>query len=281
MKTDRTLYSKHFILLSILFILGNTCIIAPVKNANKYNFFSFLICCFIGTVLAFIFYYIPINKLTVMPVVLLGFYCIGDTFITFIRFINNNLLQSTPKFFIALPFLLILVYISFKKSDTLYKFSLISGVLTLAVILLFFFSTITDFNIKNIIIYKLPDFDNFLVQSSFYFKTVVLPLAILGVFAKGESIKKGDFIVGICGGFIFLAVIILNSVLLFGIEFSAFLKYPYSSAGSTVTFGNLFTRLDGFLYFVYSATAIVKCAVGIFTIKKSVSCLRCRFILLI
>ena len=66
-----------------------------------------------------------------------------------------------------------------------------------------------------------------------------------------------------------LGITILNSVLLFGIEFSGVLDYPYSSAGSTVTFGNLFTRMDGFLYFVYLASCIVKCAVGIFVIKKS------------
>ncbi|MBQ4119160.1 MAG: GerAB/ArcD/ProY family transporter [Clostridia bacterium] len=198
-------------------------------------------------------------------------FTVGDTFISFVRFISNNLLPSTPRLFILLPFGLLLVYLSFKKANTLFKFSLICGFLSVAVVVFFFLSTFKDFNFKNIFIYKLPSLNTLFSQSIFYFKSLVIPSIALGVFARHEKIKKGVLLGGLSLGLLCLAVTILNSVLLFGIKFSGQLSYPYSAAGSTVTFGNLFTRLDGFLYFVYSATCITKCAVGIFIIIVIVS----------
>ena len=262
-------YNKHFIMLSLLFILGNACITAPVNNADKYNFLVFLICGFVALFFASLAYLIPINKLTALPIFALCLFTVGDTFISFIKFISENLLPETPRFYILLPFALILVYLGFKREDTLFKFSLICGVLSVAVVIFFFLSTFKDFEFKNIFIYELPPLDTVFSQSVFYFKSIIIPSLLLGVFAKQEGIKKGVLLGGVSLGLLCLAVTVLNSVLLFGIKFAGFLNYPYSMAGSTVTFGNLFTRLDGFLYFVYSATSLSKCAVAIFITKKS------------
>ncbi len=272
---NKALYSKHFLMLSLLFILGNACIVSPVEGADKYNFFVFLVSCLLSMALAFVAYFIPINRVSVIPIYLLCFYVFGDSLIIFLKFISDSLLSNTSKLFTVLPLIVVLVYLAFKKKDTLFKFTLICGVFTLAVILFFFLATLKDFNVKNIIIYKLPSLDNLFFQSIFYIKTLSLPSVLLGIFAKQEKIKKGILIGGLGLGLLCFAVTVLNSVLLFGIEFSGRLDYPYSAAGSTVTFGNLFTRLDGFLYFVYAATCITKCTIAIFTIKKSASEIGC------
>ncbi len=271
---NKLYYTKHFVMLSVLFVLGNACITAPVKTADKYNFFVFLVSCVIGVIFAFTGYFIPVNKLTLIPIYLLCFFTLGDSLISFIKFISDNLLPDTSRFFILLPFVLILVYLGFKRTDTLFKFSLICGFLSAVVIVFFFLATFKDFDFENIYIKKLPDLDKLYFQIGFYFRSLIIPAALLGVFARAEGIKKKTLLCGLGLGFLCLAVTILNSVLLFGIEFSGALKYPYSSAGSTVTFGNLFTRLDGFLYFVYSATCTVKCTLAIFTAKKSVLMLK-------
>jgi len=262
-------YSKHFIALSALFVQGNACITVPVKNANEFNFLAFMVACIVATVVYFTAYGMPINKITILPVWLLGLYCIADAFITFIKFISNNLLPETQRFLIILPFVIILFYIGFQKTDALFKFSLLCGGVSVAVILLFFLSTAKDFKVQNIFIYELPTFTTLYKQAVPYLKSIVLPSVLLGLFAKEECIKKSTAAIGLITGFILFGICFLNSVLLFGIGFSGTLDYPYSSAGSTVTFGYLFTRLDGFLYFLYLATCVVKSAVGIFAIKKS------------
>lgn len=263
------LYTKHFIALTALFVLGNACIIAPEKNADRFNFLAFMISCVIAVLVYFISCYIPINKITVIPVWLLSFYCIADAFITFIKFISYDLLPETHKFLIILPIAAILIYIGFQRSDMLFKFSLLCGISALAVILFFFVSTAKDFNVRNIYIYELPHIGTLCKQMMPYLKSIVLPTVLISFFAREERMKRGTVVCGLLFGFLAFGTCLLNSVLLFGIEFSGVLNYPYSSAGSTVTFGYLFTRLDGFLYFVYLVTCTVKCAVGIFVIKKS------------
>ena len=269
MKTFNNLYNKHFIALTVLFVLGNACITTPQKNADRFNFLAFMISCVIAVLVYLIACFIPINRITVIPVWLLGFYCISDAFITFVKFISYDLLPQTQRFLIILPIALLLIYIGLQKSDVLYKFSLLCGVLSVAVILFFFISTAKDFNVKNIFIYKLPRMDALYRQVLPYLKSIALPAILLSFFAREENIKKSTALCGLAFGFLAFGICLLNSVLLFGIEFSGVLDYPYSSAGSTVTFGNLFTRMDGFLYFVYLATCVAKCAVGIFVIKKS------------
>lgn len=262
-------YKKHFLALSALFVLGNAVITAPKTNANQFNFLGFLVAGIISSAVYFLVYLLPFGKVTAVIFCLLALFCIGDTGISFIRFIHNNLLPETKPVLIVLPFILVLIFIAFKTREMLLKFSVVSFLPAVFVILFFFFSTLKDFNFKNIFIYELPSLEVFYKQALPYIKSITLPCALLAFFSKLSGFKKSQAVSGFVIGFVLLGITILNSVLLFGIEFSGVLDYPYSSAGSTVTFGNLFTRMDGFLYFVYLASCIVKCSVGIFVIKKS------------
>lgn len=259
-------FSKHFLGLSLLFVLGDAIIVAPHKNADIYNFLGFLIASLISVAVYFIMLNISNNIVNIF-VVLLSFYCMCEAFVTFIKFIKNDLLSKTAPFLIVSPLIIILIFIAYQQVSTLFKFSLISAAISLAVILLFFFSTFKDFNIQNIFIREIPSFQTVYKQTLPYIKSIVLPGILLAFFAKQEKIKKSVSVYGLLLGLIIFGICILNSVLLFGIEFAGRLDYPYASTGSTVTFGNLFFRMDGFLYFVYLASCVVKCSVAIFSIK--------------
>ncbi len=269
MKAENNFLNKHFVCLSALFVLGNGVITAPSQNANEYNFLSFLLCSVFAVIVTVIGFLIPLNKLTALFFVLLSFYCIGDAFITFVKFIKSNLLPTTPSFLIVLSFAVILIYAAFKQVSLLLKLSLLCFLGVLGVILLFFLATLKDFNVKNIFIYEIPNFNTVFKQMLPYLKTITLPSVLLPILARAEGVKKGANIIGLSLGCLLFGVCILNSVLLFGFPFAAQLPYPYSAAGSTVTFGNLFTRMDGLLYFVYLVSSFVKCVVGIEIIKKS------------
>lgn len=269
MKRSNSLYNKHFLCLAALFVLGNGVITAPFLSANRFSFLSFLLSFALAILVAFLAFFIPVNKLTTIPFILLSLYCVGDTGITFIKFIKANLLPKTAPFLIALPFILILGYMAFQRLSAVLKLCFVSFFVVLGVILLFFFATLKDFNIKNIFIYELPSVRLVLEQMYPFIKTVVLPILLLPVLAGDLAVKKGANVLGVAVGCALFGVCILNSVLLFGIDFAAALPYPYSAAGSTVTFGNLFTRMDGLLYFVYLVSCVTKCIVGIEVIKKS------------
>lgn len=250
-------------------MLGNVVITSPQKAANQYNFLAFLVSCVIATAVCICCFFVPFNKPISILLTVLAFYCLGESLVVFIEFIYLDLLPNTPPILIALPFVLMVIYFAFKSESVILKFALVSFVVCVAVIFLFFFATLKDFSLQNIFIKTLPDFYTLSEQISPYLKGFVLPVVLISFFAKLSNFKKSTALCGVWVGVLLLAVTILNSVLLFGVEFSARLDFPYSAAGSTVTFGNLFTRLDGFLYFVYLSSCLVKCAVSIAVIKKS------------
>lgn len=267
-KTDY--YSKHFIALSALFLLGNAVIGLPAKNADKYTFSALLISVLLSLALCFLIFFFKFSKPFKIIAFLLSFWAAGDTFLEFIQFISTALLPEIPKIFVILPFVFTAVYFCFKKTEVIFKFSLVSFAFSALSIVFFFCFTFKDFNFENIIIRSLPTAKNLLLQTLPYLKGVTLPSVLVCFFAKITQKPQKTALCGVALGGVCLGFCILNSVLLFGAEFSGALSYPYAQAISTVTLGNLFTRMDGFAYFIYFSSCLVKITVCVNIIKQSI-----------
>lgn len=269
-----SLFSRHFVALCTLFILGNAVINLPVKTANKFTFLGFLISFLISVVLWFLVFLIPLCKTLLFSAFLLAFWAAGDTFLEFLKFISATLLRDTAKFLIAIPLIFTIVLFCLKSKTVIFKFSLISACFSVLAVIFFFIFTAKDFETRNIIIKTLPSVKNLYIQTMPYIKTVTLPSLLLVLFAKITKNKKSTAFLGLLSGNILLASCILNSVLLFGSKFSGRLDFPYASAISTVTFGNLFTRMDGFAYFIYFASCVIKITVCVKIIAYCIKCLQ-------
>ncbi len=263
-------YNKHFLSAGVLFILGNAIISLPHQNADKFTFLGFLI----SFLISLLWCLIPVNNAVLIGASLLGVWAVGDTFIDFIKFISATLLKDSPKILIILPFLLTVIYFCNVKQNAFLKFSLISAVISVVAIFFFFGFTAPDFRVKNIIINSLPNMENLMLQIMPYLKKVTLPSVLLAVFAKTNNFSEKIAFCGVGLGNLLLAFCVLNSVLLFGNEFAGRLSYPYASAISTVTFGNLFTRMDGFAYFIYFASCLIKITISVSIIKATVRSLK-------
>ena len=89
----------------------------------------------------------------------------------------------------------------------------------------------------------------------------------LKFFFDDTRTKQGfsGVIIGAC----LLGMCILSPILLFGAQLSGQLDFPNSYAVSTVTVGRLFTRLDGFAYFVYFVSSVIKITVCISVVRES------------
>ncbi len=259
-------FSHHFLWLSALFILGQSIIVLPKINTNRLTFLGFLISAFLSFLLTF-----GVLKLDFLkyPVLLIAVFTIGDTLITFIRFISETLIDE-KNFFILVLFLIPLLYFCSRKSYELLNFSLISGIVCATLIVFFFFSTFKDFSFKNIYIYEFPSITDLFSQSLQYIKSVTLPITVLALFARQISIKKEAAVLGISLGSALLLLTVFNSILLFGTELSGEFSYPYADAISTVTFGKLFSRLDGFAYFIYFVSSLIKITVCVSTVKYEI-----------
>lgn len=257
-------FSHHFVWLSCLFILGGAVINLPFNSADKLTFLGFASAVLLTVPFLFAIYKFEFLK---YPVILLALYVAADTFAVFLNFISNSLLESNKNFWVLLLFLLPLLYFCFRKSTEIFNFSLICGAVCTFLIIFFFFSTFKDFDFKNIYINSFPNVKNLFGQTLPYIKTVTLPTAVLTLFAKNQNLQKTVAFSGIFIGSALLLISILNSILLFGCTMAGQLQYPYANAISTVTFGNLFSRLDGFSYFIYFVTALIKITVCVNVIK--------------
>lgn len=274
MKINSENQNKHFFAVSLLSVLGNTIITAPEKEIENFNFAVFLISEIFAVIVCYFTFFMPFNKITAIVILVLSFYCTAETFTGFVGFVYNDLLTEAYPFLIIVPFVIIIVFAARCKIEVFLKFSLVCLLPAIAIILFFFCATLSDFNIKNIFVLKFSNMGEILKQFFSVLKSIVFPGILAVFFAKDENTAEKSVLSGLFGGYILLGAVILNSVLLFGTDLAVALDYPYSSAGSTVTFGILFTRMDGVLYFLYFVTCFVKCVAGIFLIKKSIKLLR-------
>ena len=275
----KTSYFTHISALTSLFVLGNAVIILPMGKVNEFTFLSFLISAVFGIIL-----YFPASlcakKLlgeknhknqilkTVQIILLLALsvfaiFCVADAFSAFLNFVKVIILPNTATFFITLIFAVCVLYFALKKAENILKFFLIFAVLSGAIVLFFFFATSFDFNLRNIFIFRLPDLKTFLNQATEYVKNPVMPTLILPFYNMSvfENTKKGASLIGLLCGYILLGLCVIGSVLLFGANFAGDLEFPYFSASSTVSFGRLFTRLDGFCYFLFFIAVLARITV--------------------
>ncbi len=275
---NKTAFLPHITALSAIFILGNGVINFPLTGANEFSFISFLLSAVLlaGIYSAFSFLW---NKFNVTPCSDLFLKCIytvailavgifalfssAECFLDLTSFIAKIILPATPKFFIAVLFGWVIIYFSLKPKESLLKFSLVSIVLVTAVVLFFFIAPMDKYDLRNIFIFRLPKLEEVMVQGKPYFINPLLHSIILPVYLKlelGQSKTKQGFL-GVVLGSVLLGLCILSPILLFGSNVCGSLEFPFSSAVSTVTVGRLFTRLDGFAYFVYFVCALIKITV--------------------
>lgn len=278
-------FTPHIIAISALFVLGNGILSLPQNGADGFTFLAFLVSLplvfFIFWLASIIFMKISetnssssgIKKAVyIICLISAGIFALfsgANTFKAVTKFVSAVMLPETPMFLIVAVFLVAVIYFFFQNEKSILKFALISGVLTAAAVVFFFVAASDRYDLRNIFIFRLPSFRELFSQLKPYLINPVLQVLTLPVFLKGvlreNKLKSGFF--GVLAGGIFLGLGILSSVLLFSPEIAGELLFPFSSAVSTVTVGRLFTRLDGFAYFVYFVCSLSKITVCVFSVR--------------
>ena len=188
----------------------------------------------------------------------------GLAFSEYTDFIYGAVMTRADMWVIKAVFAFCVYFFAVSKKTAIYKFSLLAAVLASTVFIILFFLSAKTFDTHNLRgVFSITDFS--LAQTADYFVKMFLP-TVLCIMFIGKSDKKLSVFSAILGALysiVLCLVVILDSVLSFGLPFAAKLSYPYISDISTVTVGSLFTRMDGFAYFAFFACYIVKCGVYI------------------
>lgn len=295
MNKENTVFYKSFLACCSVFVIGNGIIVLPNNTADKFTFLGFILSAVIGILIILLLN--PLANLilreknrlnyfekTLKTVVLLclsvyGLFTLADTFTDFTRFVSNHIINELSLGVITVFFTVAIVIFAFKRQENIQKFALLCLVFIIPLVVFFFFAVWENFDFKNIVLKQLPDYSQLTNSIKPYIYKVTLPVILLPfyrhlVFGKKHS---SSCLIGVSIGFGVLCICILSSVLLFSPLLAGRLSYPYASAISTVTVGNLFTRMDGFSYFIYFASAITKINVCIYVSKKSLEEIRNLF----
>lgn len=268
-KVNRDFYS-HTVAISSFFIIGQFIISLPFIK-SFYSLLGFLISAAIGVL--FCFFVIPLVKKVVnikiilMATSVLCAFILANTFKTFCDFVSSVLYENY--FITVILFSFVCLYFGLKKAEDVLKFSLLSFVYSLFVLIIFILLLSPNLKLQNLSL--LTNFEFGRLTESFFktFFSIFSVVFLLGFFEfsiLGRA-RKSAITIGVMIGALVLLVCALSVVFLFGEEFSAVIKYPFSEAVSTATIGKLFARLDIFIYFVFFFSSLLKIEVCIFVIK--------------
>ena len=265
-------YGRHFFCLAALFALGESVIGLPYSDSGKYSFLGFAFAVAASFAVLGISYFLLKSKsvfgVKAYSAVLLSaaavyaLYNAVASFTEFLRFVDKILHPDTPRFFIAVIFVLTCAYLTSRKNSVILKLSVIFFVLSAAGIILFFLLSVKDFNTEWFLINRFPGLKAVLKETMPMAARVSLPFALIPFAAEffiNSKSKKYAF-TGAAAGLGLLVLCFADCIFLFGPQLSARCDFPLAAAVSTVTVGPLFTRMDGLVYCIYFATALIKTA---------------------
>ncbi len=284
---NKTEFFTHTTALSALYVLGNAIIVMPKSTADEFNFLGYMA----ASAVAFILFaaaivlskhlFSPRNEnsgifkkslfsLVYFAISLFALWCLADTFKIFVLFAADTMIRQTAMSFSVIIFAAVVIYFSLKRQENILKFSLIAFFFVAAVVIFFFIACIPRYDLRNIFVFKLPKMSELAIQTKPYILNPVIPSLFLPVYnmLAFKNTRAAAEFCGLCTGLVVLGICTVGSVLIFSAEFAGELNYPYAATVSTVSFGRLFTRLDGFTYFVYFVSCTIRSTVCAFVMYK-------------
>lgn len=273
--TAEPTYNKHLAGLTAFFILGDAIISLPCALSGSTSLFGFLMAAIAAVVLYFAA--VPlvnsliigkgrarfISALLLFAAAAYALYNASAAFINYIDFVDRVLLPDTPRFFIAAVFIIAAAFLVSRRQEVILKLSLIFIVVAAVAVLVFFLLSAKDYNTENIALKKLPDLKELFSGAKPYLINISLPALLIPVYSAlftGEKRVRAPFF-GLLTGLGVMALCLLESLLLFGAPLAKRLPFPLAAAVSTVTVGQLFSRMDGIVYCLFFAAALIKTAV--------------------
>ena len=280
--TAKPTYNKHLASLSAIFILGDAVIVLPASGSGDYPLLGF----FMGVLATVLLYFVSLavtnffigKSLLLFLAAVYAFYNAVKAFIRYTDFADKILLPKTPGLLIAAVFIIAAIYLATRRQEVILKLSLISAVIAVMAILLFFMLSFKDFKAENIAVQSFSDFGGIIKSTKPYFLNISLPALLIPVYSRLFTEEKricAPF-AGLLSGLTLEAVCLLESLLLFGAPLAERIEFPLAAAVSTVTVGQLFTRMDGIVYCLFFVLSLIKTAVcmklAVIALRKTKKC---------
>lgn len=263
MKTKN--YGIHIIFLTAASVAGNAIISLSFLNF-KSPLFTFLLCAVITLAAAVLAVPVFNRALTRKGVLFylvsaalaaISLYGAAVAFSDYIKFLNSAVLTGSRTVSILL-LAVVVVALTVAGSNAFLKFGLLYGVVTAAAIVFLF---VTSWGIYSAADIKLSpvtfDFKN-AFKCFFRCFSPVLSAVAFACLAKGRA-NMGSISAGTGIGLLLVLLCALQSLLVLGGS-AADYEFPYLTAVSAYSSGQIYIRLDGFVWFIFFSATIIKAA---------------------
>lgn len=260
-------FLKHKIFLLSIFILGNTVIVFPKGIGVEAAVISVILAIIPTLIIAYLYVnstalFKNLPKPFYVYIVLFSVFVFVITSADYTSFVDTVRLPKTPRFIIAFIFTCLSIALGMAKHKVIYLFALFSIIFSAIIFLLVFTVSIKDFDLN---FYQLFNFDiKILIRQTFTFfihsfGQILIPLLFFENSEREDN--KKIFVWGLAASFILMFIYVLNIMLVLGSGVTSAVDYPYATLTSYISFGRNFSRLDGFTYYVYFFSSLIKCSV--------------------
>ncbi len=265
-------YNPHILFLISVLILGNASITMPFLLYQ--NSVLNIMLCFGITVISALVLLSFINKTKgavfypfASLIILISFYGTASAFADYMRFLKS---LGGSRVLSALALIVLVVLLTVCQSRAFLKFSLLMGFITAVLTVVLFLVSIGNYDFKNIDLISLGfKAKDILLCFLKYFSPILSAVCFVSFSKHRLKVKSAFF--GVLLGFALLVLCFLQSLFMLGKSAGCY-DYPYLSAVSAYSSGQLYIRQDGFVWFIFFAASVIKislCTKTIFVILKT------------
>ncbi len=273
--------SFNKICLSALFLFGSVALYMPYKKAKSGELTAVLFGFALSVAAYFLWYFLAgktlktpkngmvLKCLTVFFVLM----CLAVNTVTaknYTDFVSAEVLTKNLNVFTIIAFAAVCVFIMKKNTEVLTKFSLICFIFAIFVICFLFAVSFKNFKSISLKEFFCGNTEFLLKRTGIYYLKTFSYSAVFAVFSrvvfKQKQIKSD--IIGLFIGLGLIVLCFLSSVLTFSLSLASDMEFSYPMSISVINVGELFTRMDGFAYFIFFFSAIIKASVCGITVKQ-------------
>ena len=270
-------YSFHKICIAAIFFFDTIALHIPLSGAKDGELSALIIAVACSVLLYFLWYFIAdrlyksrndnyIAKAVCFLIIAFLIYASTAAAKNFTDYMNEEVLIKNARIFILLLFSAICIYLVSKTNEVLAKSALLLFVfivIVMTIMLIVSFKNFEPIKVKELLKGKVFKRSFIYLCRAFLFP---LALAFFSRFAFYNVTVKKD-IWGLVIGAVLIFVCFFSTVATFTLKFASKIDYPYPMSISVVNIGELYTRMDGFAYFIFFFSALVRCSVCGFGIK--------------
>lgn len=266
------------------FILGNGVINLPFAKYKDSAFFGLIIAVLVSFPLFLLFDKISASKKDIIKKSAFGkffllFYCLYCLFSglicmrNFITFSDKVILPEINSFFPIILYLLLIYLLCISDKSIIIKTAFSSGLVIVFIMLFLFIISFGNMKISNLIPKDSISIKGIIYEGLSYICLCFIPsVSLIGFLLKKEPKNcQKNYAKGFLLGVFLLTLTFFQSALSLGYNLASALMHPYASSVSLITFGNSQSRMEGFSYFIYFASSLIKTAVCVYAAKESFS----------